>query len=191
MVRPWIPSVPVRVERRAEKRKTKRTGLNLQKLCYKKWVRRNIPFGDEDAFKEAKRRKDLVKTLGNFLTQFDWDLYATPTFRYPVTYPQAQRAVSEWVTHIGPQAFAYVAYEEGKAGGRFHCHVLLGGVGGEIAKTYPGALWRRGNINIQPYDPQRGACWYVSKFPADGEIVGTLTSRTRRTREALYQRTTH
>ena len=96
------------------------------------------------ALRAAREYRRWQDELGDFLTHFDWQLYATPTFRFPVTFPQAKSAVETWIAAFGPQAFAYAAYERGQAGGRTHCHVLLGGLIGEIARTHAGRLWSHG-----------------------------------------------
>lgn len=145
---------------------------------------------DSDSLQRRHEYQKWQEELGNFLTDFDWQLYATPTFRFPVTFTQAQRVVGEWVAKFGPQAYAFAGYQKGEAGGRTHAHLLVGGLVGQIAKTRAGRLWKSGNIKIEPYDPNRGAAWYVSTFPEGGEIIGTLVRRTRRTRQQLYTKTT-
>lgn len=134
---------------------------------------------------EGISSRQLVGALGTFLSAFHWQLYATPTFKVPVNRHHARQAAQRWIATIGPDAFAYIAYEEGKAGGRTHCHALVGGLGA-IPTSHSGlnvrALaikkversWKHGDIKVDQYDPRRGACWYMSKFPSDGEIVGVM-----------------
>lgn len=134
------------------------------------------------------------EAYGEFLSHFKWDLYATPSFKWPVTYSQARAAVHDWVSFFGPQAYAVVAYERGLAGGRTHVHVLLGGLVGEIAKSKAGRLWRRGHVKIERYDPRRGACWYIPKtfynHPEAGEFIGDpkTISRRKRGRKKVRER---
>ena len=137
---------------------------------------------DPTALRAAREYQRWQDELGSFLTYFDWQLYATPTFRFPVTFPQAKSAVETWIASFGVQAFAYAAYERGQAGGRTHCHVLLGGLVGEIAKTHAGRLWTHGDVKIAAYDPQGRACWYLAKEPEEGQFIGRLQRRTRRPR---------
>lgn len=127
----------------------------------------------------------LVQELGVFLSGFHWQAYCTPTFKYPVNGEYARRAAHKWLATLGPDVFAYVAYEQGKAGGRTHLHALLGGLGPSPV-THSGlntrALaiknvkrsWTHGDIQLDQYDARRGACWYLSKFPNDGEIIGVM-----------------
>ena len=132
---------------------------------------------------EAARYRDAY---GDFLSRFKWDLYATPSFKWPVSYHQARTSAHEFISHFGTQAYAVVAYETGPVGGRTHIHILLGGLVGEIAKTHAGRLWKRGDITIEKYDPRRGACWYLPKTfydnPDAGEIIGELKTLRRRKR---------
>lgn len=146
----------------------------------------------------------LKKEWGAFLSQFHWQAYATPTFKRLVTRSEAQSAITRWIGEMGEGVYAYVAYEEGTAGGRTHCHTLLGGMPNEEeTRTRLHLLrldilraewswkrrWKQGDIQIEQYDPLRGAAWYVSKFPADAEIIGTMrrhhVHRKRRKRHTL------
>lgn len=131
---------------------------------------------DEGEWREA---------LGAFLSTFHWELYVTPTFRDPVSYAQARRAVGGWMSGFGRDAYAYIAYEKGWGGGRTHAHALLGGLTSPTDGFYA-RLWPAGQIQVSCFDPTRGACWYVAKFPADGEIIGTLRRRTQVARERRY-----
>lgn len=136
---------------------------------------------NDDEVEKASAYRHWQEELGSWLTRFHWDLYATPTFRFPVTYPTAKATVERWITSLGPQVFAYVAYERGLAGGRTHCHVLLGGLH-PLLTLRAGRRWRHGNITIESYDPHRGAAWYVAKVPEAGEILGHPISRAARAR---------
>ncbi len=138
---------------------------------------------DQQRTIEALTHRDA---WGDFLSGFNWDLYATPSFKWPVSYNVARTATHEFTSHFGTQAYAVVAYETGPVGGRTHIHMLLGGLVGEIAKAHAGRLWRRGNITIEKYDPRRGACWYIPKtfydHPDAGEIIGEPKTLSRRKR---------
>lgn len=112
--------------------------------------------------------------------------------------------MEQWLSGAGREVYAYVTYERGAAGGRTHCHALVGGVF-EPARRRSGLsieglaikrmerLWRRGNIKIESFDPKRGACWYVAKFPNSGEIIGQMRRhrpRRRRSRTTINHRGT-
>ena len=132
---------------------------------------------------------DAPRALGDWLAQFHWQVFATPTFRFPVGREQAHMAVDAWLRKMGPDVYAYVAYEEGKVGGRLHLHALIGGLvprdaGGKGIHHLALSLkrlrraWRHGhedvdgNVRAERYDPQRGAAWYVAKWPDEGELLG-------------------
>lgn len=56
-----------------------------------------------------------------------------------------------------------------------HFHALIGGVPTDVSRSRAWGLWfsRHGNARIEPYNPDRGAGWYVSKYVAKelGDIV--------------------
>jgi hypothetical protein len=144
---------------------------------------------------ESVGNRQLVDALGTFLASFHWQVYATPSFKAPVNRHHARLAAERWITTLGPNVFAYIAYEEGRAGGRTHCHALVGGLGGiptrksglsirDLALKKVERAWRHGNIEVASFDPRLGGCWYAAKFPNDGEIVGVMRHhRVRRHRE--------
>lgn len=127
---------------------------------------------------------------GSFLSQFHWQGFATLTFKQPVSSTFAERAVAEWVTEAAEHAYGYVGFEKGWGGGRLHCHALLGGIYSGprsdtrqslfTALTVAKSDWRHGHIQTLPYDPKRGAAWYVSKQPDNGIIIGTLSRHRKR-----------
>lgn len=143
---------------------------------------------------------DEVRELGDWLSRFHWQAFVTPTFRFPVKETQARSAVEGWLRKLGSHVYAYVAYEEGKAGGRTHVHALIGGLVPRGRDTATGIhhlklsltrlrrAWRHGhedvdgNVKVEQYDPRRGAAWYVAKFPYDGELLGGQPTRHRQRR---------
>lgn len=163
------------------------------------------PIRDEKAWREARRRSEWIGGLGDYLSKFHWQAYATPTFRCEVTQRAAKELVESWLSDLAPEVYAYIAYERGELGGRTHCHVLLGGLFGAVEKgaarlrylslstKRAGRRWKCGNIKIDVYDPRRGAAWYVAKFPEEGEFFRTprRQRRNRRpgSRESSSERT--
>jgi len=134
---------------------------------------------------EGSRDRQLVEAMGTFLAAFHWQVYATPTFKVPANRHHARQAAQRWIAALGADVYAYIAYEKGEAGGRTHCHALVGGLGAiptthsglnvrALAIKKVGRAWKHGDIKIDSYDSTRGACWYLSKFPSDGEIVGQM-----------------
>lgn len=149
-----------------------------------------------------ENRSSLVRALGAFLSEFHWQVYATPTFRSPVTFALAQHSAERWLKTLGPEVYAYVAYEKGEAGGRTHCHALIGGLyeglrqqtgldRRQLALQVMKRAWKLGDVSAEWYDPKRGAAWYVAKFPNDGEIIGVMKRhkphRKRRRRQGSHE----
>ena len=132
----------------------------------------------------------LMKHWGQFLSGFHWQFFATATFARPVCLAASSSAAAEWIESFGSDAYAFVAHERGTAGDRVHCHALLGGIfshRSEIdrltAHTRLRERWTHGDLQVQKYDPRRGAAFYLSKCPDDADIIGHLSKhRSRRKR---------
>jgi len=145
-----------------------------------------------------------VKVLKHFETydeaaerlfdRWDWQIYATATTRYPVSRQRFQRDVREFVSRFGEDAFCYAAFERGKAGGRIHGHMLIGGLNA-FARKRGYDLWRlnrgrpapgHGDIKWERYRRHGGAAPYVMKDaqtePETGEFIGTPRRRCPRKR---------
>jgi hypothetical protein len=60
-----------------------------------------------------------------------------------------------------------IAEEFGRAGGRFHCHLLVAGVGHlRRDEWWRTAFERFGRTRIEPFDPAQGAAFYCAKYAA-------------------------
>jgi hypothetical protein len=133
--------------------------------------------GDGTIRVELRRRAEWDRFFdegGRFLSEFHWDVFATPSFKHPVTGPTAHHRINELVEGFGGQAYAAVAYEVGPIGLRLHAHMLVGGLN-TIGAAKGSKLWHWGNIDWQRYDPKRGAAWYLMKtaaVPDTLEIIG-------------------
>jgi hypothetical protein len=140
------------------------------------------------------KEKAHIDDMGRFLAQHHWQAFATMTFKVAVTLEEAIYATTSWIRSLGASVYAYLAPERGGLGDRIHCHALIGGMyRGDGKKTgtdlkllalrHAERLWRQerhntrephGHIVIEDFEPRRGAAWYVSKFPDDGQIIGTM-----------------
>ena len=97
-----------------------------------------------ETVEEVQRHEAWKRGLGDFLTYFDWDIYTIATFAYSVREDDhARRMGHEFVKVFGSKAFAFIAAERGDAGGRFHLHMLIGGLS-EVAKNKGARRWRHG-----------------------------------------------
>lgn len=114
-----------------------------------------------------------VFALGQFLNEYDWDVFATLTFKEPRT-RSTIRLIRPWlkaITHHKKNHRAFVAEEWHKDGERLHLHALVQ-CDKEIYRRYAWQWWfnRHGRARVLPYDPERRASWYVAKYVAK-EIV--------------------
>jgi hypothetical protein len=120
-------------------------------------------------------RESYSDAAARFMERYGWDIYCTPTWRYPVTLSRARRDIREFVTRFGDQSFAYATYETGRLGGRIHAHLSLGGLN-RIAQSRGNRLWRYGQIKWEPYIRGGGAGRYLWKNakdqPETGEFLG-------------------
>jgi hypothetical protein len=139
---------------------------------------------------------ELVAAWGSFLAGFHWQGFATATFSKPVSLEQARDAARQWIAGLGLDTYAFVGIEEGRLQGRTHLHALVGGLfdgrrdaAGFLAReaaiarlstSWQRGRWSPGNVLSMPYDPARGARWYVAKCPAEAEIIGELRRHRRR-----------
>lgn len=134
--------------------------------------------------KRLKHIETYDEAAERLLDRYHWVIYCTATFRHPVSLERFRRDAHEFIPRFGDQAFAYVAYERGKLGGRFHGHMLIGGLN-RFARKRGYDLWRlnrgrqipgHGDIKWERYRRHGGAAPYVMKDaqtePETGEFIG-------------------
>lgn len=135
----------------------------------------------------------LAATWGDWLSEFDWDHFATLTFapprplhlggpvrpgpgrpRPPRPGPPpdyAHRQFRRWVRRLGVLGGAPVWWfrgdELGERLGRLHLHAFLGGTGRLLEETL-GCQWQAGFSLVKRYDPALGAAHYVTKYMTKG-----------------------
>jgi hypothetical protein len=143
----------------------------------------------------------VTDALGKWLTelhqQYPWDWFATLTFaREGITPAGAQYWFRRYLDGAGEagiaKPYAFRADEYGPLHGRYHLHALVGNVshlqiycGARLQKNEWGNpccwvhRWPCGYARIFPYDPQRGASYYLSKYVvkalATWELIGLET----------------
>jgi len=99
----------------------------------------------------------------------DWDVFATPSFRYPVTTDRAFQAVEHWLRPF--RAYALVARHMGEA---HAVHLLIGGI--PQSAYMLGALrdtWQRGNLHLDRFHPRGGAIAYLINRADAIDLIGT------------------
>lgn len=114
---------------------------------------------------------DLTCTWGEWLSTWPWDWWATLTFRDEYSPNAADRAFLRWARWLrtdSPSLGYFVGHELGRIGGRLHLHALIGGLQPQVYRTAAWKRWhdRHGRAEILPYDPDRGASHYISKYVA-------------------------
>jgi len=134
--------------------------------------------------REAKGDWDHWQETGKLLSGFRWDYFATLTFRDPVSFDFADRAVRRFVLRLD-QAYAFHGLERGRLGEHVHSHVLLGGIKPRRLPRVMWKTWHHGDVRYEKYDPHRGAAWYVAKgfrLSEWGGFLGAPPVRVRRRR---------
>jgi hypothetical protein len=146
---------------------------------------------DPEGAKQAARQKRERKALGDWLSTLHWQFYATVTFSVPVSFALAESAAASWIRRLGARVYAWVAFERGQAGDLTHFHALIGGLpasrrGGLHEGDHPNlvhtplrALWGRGQIKVERFNPAGGAPWYCAKYPETGAPLGAALKRHR------------
>lgn len=111
----------------------------------------------------------LADGWGDFLGGFGWDWFVTLTFEGDVKTFTARNRCNAWLKSLEKAAEQPVAWfrgdEYGERFGKFHMHLLIGGVEHLHRFTWM-ERWhaRNGIARIFPFDPSRGAAYYVSKY---------------------------
>ena len=117
----------------------------------------------------------LSTAVGEWLGRYPWDAWCTLTFRAGnFTTEAATRAADnllEWLRREGaPDVTYFIGHEVGGLGGRLHLHGLLGQLPPIDTRRGIWKFWykRYGRAQVLPYDPERGAAYYVSKYVSKG-----------------------
>ena len=121
---------------------------------------------------ERERRRQAAEWIA-WLRTMDWDFFATPSFRYPVSPRHALDAVTAWLAAL-PRSYAAIGLQRGPLGDRLHVHAMIGGTGRRPrVETLLQASWRRGNIHLVGYAPAKGAIEYLCRQADEIELLGT------------------
>jgi len=109
--------------------------------------------------------------VGDWLGTFEWNIWATLTFRFPVKDTiNCKRYFSRFVTDVFFKKGVNISYFEGieyhKCGGT-HIHALLGRTN-NLRYQELGQLWfkRYGYAYVEKYRPEQGARYYLNKYVA-------------------------
>lgn len=119
---------------------------------------------------KCKPKKIYVNPLRqgylNLLNRYNWDWFVTLTFRdLPRTYTAINRA-NRWLIYLQCKEKRkigyYIAMEFTKQGTP-HFHALLGNLDGVRRLTWMDE-WKYGYARIYPYQVNRGADYYLTKY---------------------------
>jgi hypothetical protein len=129
----------------------------------------SIPITLEDAW------ADFLDRLG------PWEWYTTHTFREEIHPEQADRRYNRFIRNINQALFGKRFVEQGKGiyhvkaieyqrRGVIHFHTLMGGGVSKLRRLTWMDIWYEdnGQARIEPYDPNRGARGYLSKYVSKG-----------------------
>lgn len=117
----------------------------------------------------------LRESWVDFLNRFNWDWFATLTFKgLPKTYT-AKNKVVHWLRTIEKQEKRNIGYYkamEFTKSGIPHFHLLMGNLDGVRRDKYWG-LWFEwnGRARILPYDSKLGAGFYLTKYVVKDEYT--------------------
>lgn len=117
----------------------------------------------------------VTKTWADWLRQHRWDWWCTLTFRTPPTDLAATKLFGAWTNWLSRKTYGrnYYRYHKGvrwvrgrefQKRGAIHYHALLAGV--EVPILDAARKWYKltGETPvIQPYDPSKGAVYYLLK----------------------------
>lgn len=119
--------------------------------------------------------KSLRNTWVSFLNRYNWDWFATLTFKdFPGTYT-AHNKLKRWLKAIEGQEKRKIGYYkamEFTRAGVPHFHLLMGNLDGVRRDKY-WKLWfsRNGRARILPYNFKLGAGYYLTKYVVKDEYT--------------------
>ena len=118
---------------------------------------------------DATDSEGVRQAWANWLRRFGWTHFVTLTFAHPRGRNGALAAVRHWMritTKQGSgQAFLVV---ERRGHGLWHVHLLISGVG-DLRRTRLEREWNLGQVEVGPYNPDRGVSYYLAKFTFDDD----------------------
>jgi len=113
--------------------------------------------------------------FGAAIGEVPWDWFTTHTFKADyVSRKAADRSWYTWFDAVRTSAGSsrepyYFRCEEYQDRGTLHYHALVGGVG-ELSRLLLKDAWEMdGFARVLPYDPGRGANYYVGKYLTKGQ----------------------
>jgi len=122
---------------------------------------------------DRRERRISARAYGEWIARLaSWDWFINPfSFRVEPKPDAAIAGIEEYFRLVQREAASHVGWmiaeEFGRLGGRFHCHALVTGVARLRREFWWREAFRRfGRTRIEPFDPERGAAFYASKYAA-------------------------
>ena len=111
--------------------------------------------------------RGMAKSLGDYLAGYEWDHWVTLTPSRPSCGPNPLAATFErrFIRKLERAAQHHLCWAralERSPAGIFHVHALLAGTR-NIREAYITSAWDLGKADVERYDPQQGAAWYLAK----------------------------
>jgi hypothetical protein len=132
---------------------------------------------------QSKKPRKLQAHYGRWLNGFRWTHWGTFTLSGRWTSrKQLRMAFGRFLRRVGGLAQSAVPWFmviETGAGGRTHIHALL-----EIPDGFGdvdlAAAWIEGRVEVEPFDPHRGASYYLAKCVLDEDAEYDISKKARR-----------
>jgi hypothetical protein len=111
-------------------------------------------------------QSQVKEKLGEWLHNFEWDIWCTFTFRFAVKNPfNAKKYFERFNKNLNRNISYFIGIENFKTSDNVHIHALLEGVK-DITYVQLGQIWYKpyGYAYIRKYDPKLGASYYITKY---------------------------
>lgn len=127
----------------------------------------NTPQFSDPATADLRNHRSLRSQCAKDFAQFDWTHFCTLTFRKPTNIETAAKRFRTWTRRLEQRAqhrINYIMAPERHQRGTAHVHAILAGLEG-FPSSWLAASWveMEGRIEIEPYDPERGGAFYLTK----------------------------
>lgn len=110
-------------------------------------------------------KQKFIDAFIKWLSMYDWDWWATFTFRTDKSPEGAKKAFLRFIRKIKQNVYFFLAIEWHKWRDSTHCHSLIGNVA-EIRRLDVMDAWyeKYGIARIYAYDNNLGAKYYLTKY---------------------------
>lgn len=118
----------------------------------------------------------LIQATGKFIATFaTWTWWCSFTFKREVSLGRAIGDLRRWANRVARRAGCHVTIAYGierQLRGVVHFHAVVAFSEGTVPTSWGKSDWWHGIANIEPYDPTRGAAWYLAEENVWGIMLG-------------------